>query len=411
MHFAVIAPPLRGHYLPLSHLAAELMGRGHRVTFVHHPDTAALVEAPGAAFVPIGNSLPAVSRWTAPMSRIRGILGLGSVFGGMVRFTDMFCREAPDVLRRIRADAVIADQVEAGGGLVAEHLGLPWVSVAVTLPINREMSIPPPYVSWRYMAGEKGLRRNRGGWRVADFLLRGVNRAIARNARMLGLPRRSRLEDCLSPCLQLSQTVPGVDFPRRELPSCFRHVGPLKGPRAGSISLPRGDDRPLVYCTLGTLQGSRSEVFRKVADACAQLDLRLLMTHGGLGDRAWAEDLPGRPMVFDWVPQEAVLREADMVVCHGGMNSVLDALAAGLPMVIMPLAFEQSAVAARLEHAGVARVVSPRASSRRLAEAIAEVRRNPVYRERAGAVRRQILEAGGALRAADLIEATLGSRA
>jgi zeaxanthin glucosyltransferase len=86
---------------------------------------------------------------------------------------------------------------------------------------------------------------------------------------------------------------------------------------------------------------------------------------------------------------------------------VLEPLAAGLPMVVMPLAFEQSAIAARLEHAGVARVLSYRSSGRRLAEAIDEVRTAPGFRERAGAARREMREAGGVRRAADLIEAAL----
>jgi zeaxanthin glucosyltransferase len=76
-------------------------------------------------------------------------------------------------------------------------------------------------------------------------------------------------------------------------------------------------------------------------------------------------------------------------------------------MVVMPLAFEQSAIAARLEHAGVARVLSYRASARRIAEAIAEVRTAASFRQRAEAVRREMREAGGVRRAADLIEAEL----
>ena len=407
-HFAMIGPPLRGHYKPLSHLARELIARGHQATFIHHPDAAALVEAEGAAFEPIGRKAPPVSRWTLPMARIRGIVGLGGMMDGMVRFTTMFAREAPDVLRRIDADALIVDQLEAGGGLVAEHLGLPFVSVADTLPINREEGIPPPYVGWGYDPSARGLSRNRGGWRVTDLLLRKVGRAIARNAEMLGVPPRSRLEDCLSPLLQLSQMVPAIDFPRRELPPSFHYTGPFRRGAPEPFALPPGDERPLLFCSLGTLQGSRVNLFRKVAQACARLDLRLLLTHGGLGHFDSAAPLPGNPLVYDWVPQESVLEQSDLVVCHGGINTVLEPLAAGLPMVLMPLAFEQSAIAARLEHAGVARVLSHRASARRIADAIADVRGDPAFRQRARAVAEQMRAAGGVRRAVDLIEQALG---
>lgn len=406
-HFAFIGPPLRGHYRPLSHLASELMARGHKATFIHQREAEPLVEAEGAAFEAIGQEAPPVESWTRPMTKIKGIIGLGNVFNGMVRFTDTFCREAPDVLRRIGADALIVDQLEPGGGLVAQHMGLPYASIADTLLINREMGVPPPYVSWDYDPSEKGVKRNIGGWRVTDFLLRGVGAAVERNAEMLGLPPKRRIEDCLSPTLQIAQMVPGIDFPRKELPAEFQYAGPFRRGQPGEFVLPPGDNRPLVYCTLGTLQGSRVSIFRKVAQACADLNLRLLLTQGGLGGLNRASDLPGNPLVYDWVPQEAVLAHADMVVCHGGINTILEPLAAGLQMVVMPLAFEQPAIAARLKHAGVAEVLSRHSSTRRLTDAIRRVRDNPTYRQRALAVQAEMRAAGGVRRAADLIEAKL----
>lgn len=406
-HFAFFAPPLRGHYKPLSHLAAELIARGHQATFVHQAEAAPLVEAEGARFEAVGRGAPPVERWTLPMTRIRGLIGLGGMMRRMEGFTDMLCREAPAVLRRIGADAVIADQLEPAGGLVAEHLRIPWASIADTLPINREAGVPPPYVGWAYDPSEKGVRRNLGGWRVSDFLMRGLGDAVARNCRMLGLPPRRRIEDCFSPLLQIAQAVPGLDFPRRELPPGFHYTGPFRRGEPAPFDLPEGDGRPLVFCTLGTLQGSRVRLFRKVAAACAKRDLRLLITQGGLGGLNRAERLPGNPLVYDWVPQEAVLARADLVVSHAGINTVLEPLAAGLPMVVMPLAFEQPAIAARVRHAGAGLALSRRAGAGRLAEAIAEVLEDPRYRERALALRREMAEAGGVRRAADLIEARL----
>lgn len=405
-HFAFIAPPLRGHYRPFSNLAAELIARGHRATFLHHSDAEPLVEAKGAGFEALGRGSVPIETWTDPMARIRGLIGLGGTLGGMIRFTDMFCREAPAALGRIGADFMIVDQLEPGGGLVAEHLGLPFASIAVTVPINREPGVPPPYVGWRFDPGERGVRRNLGGWRVADLMMRRVGQGIERNAVRLGLTPRRRLEDCLSPRLQISQMVRSLDFPRSKLPAGFHYAGPFRRSAPGTFELPPGDGRPLVYCTLGTLQGSRASLFRKVARACAKLNLRLLISQGYRGNLKPGE-LAGNPMVHDWVPQEAVLAQADLVVCHGGINSALEPLAAGLPVVVMPLAFEQSAIAARLEQAGVAKVLSHRSSARRLAETISEVRNVPGFRQRAAAVRSEIDEAGGVSRAADLIEAAL----
>lgn len=405
-HFAFVAPPLSGHYRPLSVLAAELIARGHRATFLHHADAAGLVGADGAGFEPLGEDAAPVASWTRPMARIRGLAGLGGTFDGMVRFTDMICREAPAALRRIGADALIVDQLEPGGGLVAERLGLPFASIAVTVPVNREPGVPPPYVGWGHDPSAKGIRRNLGGWRISDWLMRRIGEGIERNCRRLGLPARRRLDDCLSPRLQISQLVPSLDFPRARLPDSFHYAGPFRRGRAGASGLPPGDGRPLVYCTLGTLQGSRAGLFRKVAKACAGLDLRLVISQGNRGSLK-PGDLPGAPLVFDWVRQEAVIAEADMLVCHGGMNTVLEALARGVPPVLIPLAFEQGAIAARLERAGAARAVSRRSSARKLAAALSEVDGEPGFRARACEIREEIGRAGGARRAAGLIEAAL----
>ena len=372
------------------------------MTFIHQAEAAPLVEAAGAGFEAVGSE--PLQKWTGPMARLKGLFGLGGVMGGMVRFTDAFCQDGAEVLRRIGADALLVDQLEPGGALLAEHLRLPFATLAVAMPINREIGVPPPYVGWRFDPSERGLKRNRGGWRVTDLLMRSLGAAIERNARMLGLPPRGRLEECFSPSLQLSQMAEGLDFARRELPDSFHYVGPFSRGTPEPVDLPAGDDRPLVYCTLGTLQGSRASIFRRVAEACARLDLRLLITHGGLGDE---RPFPGNPIVRSWVPQRGAMAQADLVVCHGGMNSVLDAVAAGLPMVVMPLAFEQAAIAARLDYAGVAQVLSRRASAARLANAIDDVRHQPRYRQRALELQREIACAGGVVRAADLIEAKL----
>jgi zeaxanthin glucosyltransferase len=405
-HFAIVAPPLSGHYRPLSNLAAELIGRGHRATFIHHPDARPLVEADGAAFEPLGLDLPPLHGWTRPMARISGVVGLGGVMKGMARFTDAFCREAPALRERIGADALLVDQLEPGGALVAEHLGLPFASLAVALPINREPGVPPPFVGWPYDPTPRGLKRNAAGWRVADFLMRPVAQSIARNAYRLGLPARRRLDDCLSPRLQISQLVPALDFPRASLPDAFHYTGPFRDEAPQAFAIPKLGGRPLVYCSLGTLQGSRASLFRKVAEACARLDLALLLTTGGVDPKPWGP-LPGGPSVYPWVPQRTVLRHCDLVVCHGGLNTVLDSVAEGLPMVVMPLAFEQSGIAARFERAGVATLLPPRSSSRRIGAAVDAMRKSAGARSAAAAIRSDMAAAGGVRRAADLIEAEL----
>ena len=403
----MIAPPLAGHFNPLLALADELIRRGHEATFVNQPDAASLVRGK-AAFKVIGaSSHPAGSleRRVQAMGKLKGPYGLRRMIAEVAGFTDMICGEAPGALREIGADVVISDQMEAGGGLVAEYLGLPFASIATALPINREDGVPPPYVPWRYDPSEKGLWWNRGGYRISDWLMRPVGDVIERHALAFGQRPRRRAEDFFSPIVQLAQCVAGIDFPRTELPDTFHYLGPFRADDEGDFDLP-DDGRPLIFCSFGTLQGSRGDLFRKVAGACASLDLRLLIAHGGRLDPKHARDLPGDPIVRDFVPQRAVLRRASLAITHAGFNTVLDALSYGVPMVALPLAFEQPATAARLERAGVARIVTPRRASG-LRAAMKAVLDDPGYRARAALIQAEIASAGGVRRAADILEARL----
>jgi zeaxanthin glucosyltransferase len=336
------------------------------------------------------------------MGRMHGPIGMRGMIRDVALYTDMMCHELPDALRRIGADAVIADQMEPAGGLVAEHLGLPFVTTATGLPINRELGVPPPYVAWDYDPSPAGLKRNRGGYRISDWLMRGQGDVLERHCKRLGLPPRRRLDQFFSPRAELAQAVAGVDFPRSALPPGFRYLGPWRRDDAELRWEEPLDGRPLVFCSLGTLQGNRAAVFRKVAAAAKQLDLQLVIAHGGRLDPKEIERLRGRPIVRDFVPQRAVLARAVLAVTHAGFNTVLDALEFGVPLVAIPLAFEQPATAARIRHAGVGQIVPPRTRARGLAKSMAEVMAEPRYRERAADVRAEILQAGGVQAAAEL---------
>ncbi len=387
-------------------LAAGLRARGHAVTFVAQADVGPLVRGQGSAFAPVGaGSHPpgTLDGMAARLGATTGLLGIRAVIADVARMTDMLCREAPGCLRAIGATAIIADQTEAAGGLVARHLALPHVSVANALLVNREPGVPPPFTAWPYATTEWAIRRNRGGYRVADWLMAPVRAVIRHHARGWALGPLDAVEDCLSPTLQLSQTTEGFDWPRRDAPPALAHVGPLRGPERGTW--PDGCGRPHVFCSLGTLQGGRFSIFRAVAEACLRLDLPLVIAHGGKLAAAQVAALPGAPTVAPFVPQRAVLGRAALAITHGGLNTTLDALAAGVPLLVVPLAFEQGAIAARVARSGAGMAIQARTTAPRVEAAIRRVTAEPSYRARAAVLRDEIARAGGVARAVALIEA------
>lgn len=406
VHFAVIAPPLAGHYQPLLVLADALIARGHRVTFVHVEDARALVAGSTAGFHAVGGAdYPpgALAAWLGRLARPTGPLGLPTMIGATGRLVAMLLGELPGALRAIGADAVIAESAEPAGALVARHLGLPFVTAHTGLPLNREDGVPPPFVGWAYREGWRAVQRNRSGYRVTNWLMRPIDGVVAARAAAWGLDPLA--EGGYSPLLQVAQCPAGLDFPRAALSPVFRYCGPFRGAEEPAIDLP--GDRALVFCSLGTLQGDRPRAFAAMARACAELGARAVIAHGGGLSAREAGALPGDPLVRAFWPQRAVLKRCVAAVVHGGLNTVLDALAAGVPMVVAPIAFEQPATAARVARAGAGRVVSGRLTAARLRRALRRVIDDSAHAAAAARLAREMAEPGGAEMAAALIDAAV----
>lgn len=416
-HFAVIAPPLFSHFRALQALAGGLIDRGHRVTFVHQFEAASLLSDTRIGFHPVGTTTHPAGSLARTVRHAANPSGLSirRVIADLARTTDMLCRELPDALNSLQVDALICDQMEAAGGLVGEALGLPFVSVACALPVNREPGLPLPVMPFAYEHSERARHMYATSERVYDWLMRGHGRVIARHALAFGLPPRDSLHQCLSPLAQISQTLPTLDFPRSTLPAWFHAVGPLRPPalaRPSSAAWPIDPARPFVFASLGTLQGQRYGLFRSLARACRQLDAQLLVAHCGGLDAAQSEALQrqGATWVTDFADQPQVLAQAQAVITHGGLNTVMDAIVAATPILAVPIAFDQPGVAARVAWAGVGRRASRHSRSAVFAGHLRALLDTPGYAQRQRALAPALLEAGGTPRAVQIVEQAIEAK-
>jgi zeaxanthin glucosyltransferase len=156
---------------------------------------------------------------------------------------------------------------------------------------------------------------------------------------------------------------------------------------------------------MGTLQNGVLRTFRMIAEACAGLDLQLVISLGGGQDPALLGDLPGDPIVVGYAPQLELIERSALTISHGGLNTALESLAWGVPMVVLPVAYDQPGVGTRVEWSGVGQSIPVgRLTVDRLREAVRTVLGDPAYRERAGQLRTSIEAADGLNRAADVIE-------
>ena len=414
-HFTIIAPPFTSHVRALAALACGLLDKGHRISWVHQADVQPLIgdkriefRAVGTLSHPLGSLARIVSRAASP----GGPLGLRRVITDVAASTDMLCSEAPALLRALGTDVVIADQMEAAGGLVAGGLGIPFISVACALPVNRELRLPLPVMPWSHAADARGEQLNEGSARVYDWLMQPHARVIARHAKAFGMGARNTLADCLSPLAQISQTTTSFDFPRSSLPAHFHAVGPLRPPlqQEPALNLQTDETKPFVFASLGTLQGGRFGLFKRIAQACRALDAQLLLAHCDCLNSVQAETLrrAGATWVTGFAPQRAALARADVVISHAGLNTVLDAMAAGKPVLALPIAFDQPGVAARLVHAGTGlRLLPALASAARIEKNLRRLLSEPAFAQRARVLGAGVATSGGVDKAVKIIEATL----
>jgi MGT family glycosyltransferase len=406
-----------GHYYPLTALGRRLQSRGHEVIFFQVADLERPVRAAGLEFRLIGrDEYPpgALRARDEEVGQLKGLAALRCSLRGIRRKAEMLFRDAPAAIRDEGVDSLLVDQIEMAGGTVADHLGLPFVSVAAALPINRDASVPPVTLPWPHRVGIGARLRNRAGNAVFEWTLSGVLRTINRQRRAWRLPRAPRVNALFSDLAQVTQLPAALELSGRRLPPHVHHTGPwtdATGREPVDFPWPRLDpDRPLVYASMGTLQNGILRTFRVIAEACAGLGLQLVISLGGGRDPALLGDLPGDPVVVGYAPQLDLIRRAALTISHGGLNTALESLERGVPMVVLPVTYDQPGVGARVEWSGVGRSIpAGRLTVDRLRDAVREVLGDPAYRARARRLRSSIEAADGLNRAADLIEEAFGT--
>ncbi|KFE52423.1 glycosyltransferase [Pseudomonas syringae] len=410
-HFGVVAPAFYSHFQAFYALAAELINRGHQVTFFQQADARRWLTDPRVGFHALGASTHPPGSLDASLRRAacsNNLLRIRPVIRDLCATTMMLCSELPAALAHQGIDALLCDQMEAAGGLTAEGLGIPFVSVACALPVNREPQIPLAVMPFTYGTDERSLRLYEGSRQVYDWLMRPLREVLRAACRRLAIEPRDGLHDCLSPFAQISQTVEAFDFPRSHLPAHFHAVGPLRstGPALqGNWDI--DPDRTFVFASFGTLQGARIGMFQQIAKACRSLDAQLLVAHcGGLKtSQERALIAKGATWVTDFAPQQWTLEKAQAVVTHGGLNTVMDAIVARTPMLVMPIGFDQQGVAARVTYRGAGLRLNRRARAQKIHDRLSQLLVHPV--EPLDRLAASLHRAGGTPKAADIVESVV----
>ncbi|QNI31757.1 glycosyl transferase [Alloacidobacterium dinghuense] len=349
-----------GHLNPSLAFGRALRERGHTVTFFNLADTRQAIEESGLRFVPFAlEEYPegSLTQVFERIGRLQGADGFQYFLERMITLARASFRDLPGLIEANQMDALVIDQLFPGGATVAQHLCLSYASLANAAPANREPGVPPPTLPWCFGASESGIARNEKGWQqIAQALMPWRDAENAQRKAWKLKPYDDVLEDSFSPLAQIAQMVDALDFPRKELPRTFHCVGPLhhtSARRQVSFDWRRLNGKPLIYASLRTLQNGQGWIFRAILDACATLDAQVVLSLGGGSlPKMEMSKIPKNVVLLSYAPQRELLARARLCITHAGLNTALDALAHGVPMIAIPITNDQPGVAARIQWTG-----------------------------------------------------------
>ncbi|MFI6587091.1 macrolide family glycosyltransferase [Embleya sp. NPDC050493] len=382
-HIAMIGIPAVSHVLPSLEVIRELADRGHRVSYANDPVVADLIAPTGAEFVPYRSTLPVGDNdWPADP-----IAAMGT-----------FLDDAIQALPQLRAaydhdpaDLYLYDIGAYAARALAERQDRPIVQIS------------PTYVAWRgyedeVLPGMKQLPGADAYWaRFAAWLE--DSGATTTDVDLFG-GRPRRVVATVSRAMQPNAAL--VD------PAVVDFVGPCLGHRAdqGEWTRPAGAERVLLI-SLGSAFTRQPEFYRRCLAAFGDLPgWHVVLQIGRHTDPADLGTIPDNVELHSWVPQLAILRQADAFVTHAGMGGCGEGLTTGVPMIAVPQGAEQFANADRLVELGVAhRLDTADATPEALRGALLDLTSNPEVAARSARLREDAIAEGGTARAADLIEA------
>ena len=380
--------PASGHVNPTLPLVAELSRRGARVLYYTGDQFRDQVERQGAEFRSYGRHLTYDhSRLPSNYLRVAGVLG---------RAAEDLLPFSIGELRRERPVVVISDAMCPWGRLAARAAGIPGVSSLSALPIDpsllREHTSPAQFAR-AVSAGAVGYLRFR---RAARRLRRTYHVEVG------GLFDLFVFRDRLT----IAYTSRAFHPDAERFDESVRFVGPLlRETEDPDPALMRSlADAPLVYASMGTVAPPSARFLRACIEAFADRGETLLLSVGVKIDPASLGPTPRNCIVRETVPQLAVLHRARLFITHGGMNSVSEGLALGVPLLLYPQSPEQVIIAARVAELGAGRTIDARDATPAGIRVAADAVISGPYGEAARSVGRDLRSAGGAPAAADAIE-------
>ncbi|UNM11970.1 macrolide-inactivating glycosyltransferase [Streptomyces formicae] len=390
-HIAMFSIAAHGHVNPSLEVIRELVARGHRVSYAIPPAFAEKVAVTGAEPVLYTSTLPTDEDdpevWgTELIDNIEPFLN--DAIQALPQLAEAFAGDEPDL--------VLHDITSYPAPVLAHRWGVPAVSLSPNLVAweGYEEEVAEPMTA-ELKASERGKAY------YARFTAWLTENGIDTHPdRFAGRPRRSIV------------LIPRVLQPNADRvdESVYSFVGACQGERADQGEWTRpADAEKVLLVSLGSAFTKQPDFYRECVKAFGDLPgWHVVLQIGKFVDAADIGPVPANVEVHNWVPQLAILKQADAFITHAGAGGSQEGLATATPMVAVPQAVDQFGNADMLASLGVARhVPMEEATAETLREAVLALAGDPEVARRVDGIKESMATEGGTMRAADLIEAEL----
>ncbi|MFB9736197.1 macrolide-inactivating glycosyltransferase [Streptomyces thermocoprophilus] len=390
-HIAMFSIAAHGHVNPSLEVIRELVARGHRVTYAIPPALADKVAGTGAEVKPWQSTLPGPDADPEAWGE--------ALLDNVEPFLDDAVQALPQLAEAYRDDVpdlVLHDTASYPARVLAHRWGVPAISLAPHMVAwegyEEEVAAPMWEEPKKTERGRAYYARFRS-WLEENGIDQHPDDFTGRPARSLVLIPKA-----------LQWNADRVDE------KVYTFVGACQGDRRAEGDWQRPSDaEKVVLVSLGSAFTKRPEFYRQCVRAFGDLPgWHLVLQIGKHVDPAELGEVPPGVEVRSWVPQLAVLRQADLFVTHAGAGGSQEGLATATPMIAVPQAADQFGNASVLEGLGVARQLATEdATAEALREAALALVEDQEVARRLKEIQAQMAEEGGTRRAADLIEAEL----
>jgi MGT family glycosyltransferase len=417
----VATTALMGHIVPMAPVIAELARRGHVIRWYTGSAYRQRIEVTGARFIEPefarDFSLAPVNEQFPRRARITGINSL------LFDIDHIFAAEAAGqtidlqhALKQEPADLLLADSAFLPHRWIHELGGPPW---ATHNPFTLNLSgrdTPPFGLGSPPAATQFGRLRVAAQQQIGKRLLyRRSTEYVDRLRQRIGLQPTGELfwDRALSPFLYMQGSIPGLEYPRTDLPPQVHFIGqtiasgtpsPFEPPDWWS-ELSTG--RPVILVTQGTLSTNPEQLLRPAIEALGSIDALVIVTTGGTPVETVTahQQIPENVRVESFVPFEHLLPHVDVMVTNGGYNGVQQALRYGVPLVVAGATEDKLEVNARIAWTGTGiDLMTPTPAAAQIRAATLRILHDDGFRTRSGHISAEFQSMNGITAGADLLE-------